>query len=183
MSCIEPHMKESLKDHVLVPVLPHKGAWASFYLRKPGEGRMMSCLITFTPEGIVIQGDLTPGRNGNVSVLGYGLDWFAGQLSEDYLCEKFLERRFSRERTVQAIKETILEKRRQGDIGRLDARLFWNELRDDPEAGEEGLYNFISERLDGDGEDMRQDYNKGEAGWLCAIQQRFSALYHAQEGR
>jgi hypothetical protein len=178
MTRVEPHMKESLKDHVLVPVLPHKGAWASFYLRKPGEGRMMSCLITFTPEGIVLQGDLTPGRTGNVSVPGYGLDWFAGQLSEDYLCEKFLERKWSSSLTRRAIRETILEKRRQGDIGKLDARMLWSEVHHLEDEDQQAFYDFITNELDGDGEDMRMDYDKGEAGWLCAIQKRFSDLYN-----
>jgi hypothetical protein len=177
MTRIEPHMKASLKDHVLVWLDAGKDVKAA-YLKKPGEGRMMSCLITFTPEGIVIQGDLTPGRLGNVSMQGYGLEWFAGPLSEDYLCEKFLEKRFSKERTVEAIKETIISRRREGKIHREFARELWDGIPGGDEADASDFYYFITMDLGGDSEDMRQDYDPAEAGWLCAIQKRFSDLYN-----
>lgn len=85
--------RDTLKNHVLEQVLDAP-KFKAFYLKEPGMGRMQSTLILFTPEGIIIGGDLCPGndpRNSGVtSPIGYGLNWFAGRLSPVYLCEKFL---------------------------------------------------------------------------------------------
>jgi hypothetical protein len=181
MTYIDAHMKDALKDHVLIPLDAGKDMKA-FYLKKPGEGRMMSTLIVFTPEGIVIQGDLTPGQNGNVSCFNYGLDWFRGDLSEGYLCGKFLETSFSREGTDENIREAIISKRREGGIDRDAARELWDERPQDEEMDERGFYDFFCDRLGDDAsESIRYDYRPGEAGWLCVIQQRFAALYNAAQ--
>jgi hypothetical protein len=185
MSYIEPHMRESLKNYVLVPLQGGKDIQA-FYLKKPGDGRMMSTLILFTPEGIVLQGDLTPGRNGNVSVLGYGVGWFASDLSEDYLCEKFLQKEFIADKAKRAIQESILERRKEGSIDREKARELWYETvkqwdhnLDDPHDA----HAFWTECLEQDGADCPfYGYEPGEAGWLCAIQQRFATLYNEMKG-
>lgn len=92
---IVQHMKESLKDHVLVEV--PTGDIRTFYLKRPEKSRMMSALLIFSPEGIIICGDLRIGDHGVVSDYGYGLDWFAGELGEDYLCSKFLKREWQSE--------------------------------------------------------------------------------------
>ena len=75
-----------LKDHTLEKVLDHpaekeKNHFEAYYLRPPEGGRMMSTLITFTPEGIVIMGDLCPDGSGVISCYGYGRKWFVGKLS------------------------------------------------------------------------------------------------------
>lgn len=66
-------------------------------LAEPGT-RDMSVQLTFTPEGIVIQGDFTPGNsNGVCSKAGYGARWFSDDLSVDYLAEKFLQKQWTKE--------------------------------------------------------------------------------------
>lgn len=88
----EYRYEEHLKDHILEQVLDAE-KFKAFYLKNPKYGRMDSCLIMFTPEGIGILGDLCPGndsRNSGVHAYGYGLEWFVGRLSWSYLCEKFL---------------------------------------------------------------------------------------------
>lgn len=89
MSYVEFSMRDALKNHVLEEV-PGSEKLQGFYMTEPGQGRAMSTLILFTPEGIVLMGDLCPNLNGAVSVYGYNLGWFSKQLSEDYLCSKFL---------------------------------------------------------------------------------------------
>ena len=87
------------ENHYLEQVLD-TDRFKAFYMRAPGLGRMESCLIMFSPEGINILGDLCPGndtRNSGVHAYGYGLDWFAGRLSWSYLCEKFLSKEWHRE--------------------------------------------------------------------------------------
>src|ERR1700744_5534707 len=110
-SYVEEHMRESLAGHILEPHADHEKVKA-FYLRRPGDGRMMSCLILFTVEGIVIMGDLTPCHNGVISCLGYGLGWFADRKSEDYLCEKFLRKEFVPKLALESFREQILMYRR-----------------------------------------------------------------------
>ena len=181
MSYIEPHMREALAGHVLCPVLD-SGDFTAFHLKRVGEGRMMSTLIVFTPEGIVIQGDLTPERNGTVSNYGYGLGWFCGQLGEDYLCSKFLEKKFVPEFAMRGLRYEILQQRRDGYLEKDKARELWDSMRwlDDP-ISPERTYKFWTDELRNDsGEGCPgYGYEPGEAGWLCAIQQRFSELYNA----
>lgn len=146
----------------------------SFYLKKPGT-RMMSCLITFTPEGIAIQGDLTPEHNGSVSCMGYGVEWFAGRKSDCYLCEKFLRKRW-----VQSIAQAEL--RDPKSYLREDATPERLEELDDladglDEHGSEWLYSemidlgYDTESVPGDG------YDPNEARVLIVIQRRFAELY------
>jgi len=59
-----------------------------YRLAKPGT-RIDSVQITFSPEGIAIQGDQCVAGNGVCSSYGYGRGWFAGQLAPSYLAEKF----------------------------------------------------------------------------------------------
>lgn len=57
-------------------------------LGREGTG-CMSTAITFTPWGIVLQGDFTPGSVGNMT-MGYGRSWFlGGGFGSDYLAGKF----------------------------------------------------------------------------------------------
>lgn len=183
-SFIEPHMRESLKDHVLVPVLETNQVQA-FYLKRPGEGRMMSTLITFTPEGIVLQGDLTPGSYGNVSTFGYGREWFSGQLSEGYLCEKFLSRCFVPEYAELGLRREILRQRRELLLSKEEARELWRFVHVSTDfTGQQDTYDFWTTDLHNlDTEDCPgYGYEPAEAGWLCAIQQKFAELYWATKG-
>ncbi len=185
MSFVEPHMRESLSRHALMQILD-AGKFKSFLMKRPGEGRMMSTLIIFTPEGIVISGDLCPraGTRGIVSDAGYGIGWFRGRLSERYLCEKFLREEWQLEVAVPQLRSEIED--RIDDEGR---GIFEEKLeaiagmleRETIRSGED-LYDELSsagyEASDGI---PGMDYNLADAGWLCAIQQRFAQLYNAQE--
>ncbi len=183
MTAVEPHMREGLQTNILEEVLGTE-KFKAFYMRRPGGGRIMSTLITFTPEGITVSGDLRPGHHGVVSCFGYGLGWFRSRLSEDYLCEKFLElgwfpelaerdlRRIIEEvkagewsRLVDSLEELerLANVCNDGDIGMEEFRADWLEIDDDPESTPGWGYNPI------------------EKGWLCAIQQRFEELYDAKE--
>jgi hypothetical protein len=144
---------------------------------------MMSCLIVFTVEGIVIQGDLTPCHNGVISCGGYGLSWFAGRLSEDYLCEKFLRKEFVPELAERRFKEDLLRWRRERSkdskygVSKEEARSAWDAIegmRD--EMDPRGFYDLYYDTFK-DTPECGYGYNPGDAGWLCAIQQRFAALY------
>jgi hypothetical protein len=189
MSYVEAHMRESLKDHILVPHVQTEklSAW---YLKRPKEGRMMSTLIVFTVEGIVLMGDLTPCQNGVISVLGYGVDWFGSQKSESYLCEKFLWKEFVPELAVSHMKERLCECRRHASSGnsrlrltKAKAREVWDELDNlmkYQELHAHAFYDLYSDVFD-DTPEGCYGYNRADAGWLCAIQQRFAELYQARQ--
>lgn len=187
MSYVADWMREDLKDHIWesrVTVTDASGeiVFLSGYLGTPGT-RRMSTLITFTPEGIVLQGDLTPERNGSISAHGYGAKWFAGELSESYLCSKFIEKRFSPERALDVIKRELIEARKKGTFDKEEARLHWDRIEG---WGEEALtpedYAILYESVFYNWpEETPMDYDEGEAGWLCAIQQRFKEAYQKQK--
>lgn len=143
-------MKEELKDHTLEQVLDTE-KFKAFYMRPPGGGRMMSTLFLFTPEGIVIMGDLCPGHsggNGVVSALGYGLRWFTEELSGDYLCQKFLQKGWHAELAREWCLDTARDVRR----GRMDREgCFAKELElaaDDREALHDELVSLRKDLKD-----------------------------------
>ncbi len=112
---------EMFSKHVLEQVLDTP-KFKAFYLKEPGMGRMQSCLVMFSPEGINILGDLCPGndaRNSGVHAYGYGLDWFVGQLSWSYLCEKFLSKEWHRELAEEDCRR-IADDIMMGDTSRFD---------------------------------------------------------------
>ena len=177
-------MRKALENHVLE--LVQDGAVTAYYLKDPAQGRMMSTMILFTPEGIVLLGDLTPNCNGVISSYGYGVDWFAKPLSEGYLCSKFLAEEYvpgaaqedlrdpnSHWREVEGPFPTVEEKSRLERLDEIaeeldehDAEWLCRELEDAGYVIDDGPPGFT--------------YNPHEAGWLCAIQQRFAELYQAE---
>lgn len=110
MSYATTQMREELKDHVLAQVLDTPD-FRAFYLRSKHKleyGRVMSTLFIFSPEGITICGDLRPdGPSGSASHsdYGYGLTWFSGNLSERYLCEKFMHEVWQRDVAAEECSE------------------------------------------------------------------------------
>lgn len=181
MSYVTPSMKDALKNHVLEEALPFGKGFLAYYMREPGQGRMMSTLFIFTPEGIVIMGDLCPGgpkNQGSISNFGYGIGWFSSKLSEGYLCEKFLSREWQITVAKDWCREHIEEMKKDGTES--DKKLpEWEELLHRLEVGEIGQDHFHEalQDLDYDVEDEGFDYHLSTAGWLCALQQRFAEEY------
>jgi hypothetical protein len=196
MSYVKPSMKDALKNHVLEEALPQTEEFRAFYMKEPGQGRMMSTLFIFTPEGIVIMGDLCPGgpnNQGSISDYNYGLAWFSGRLSEHYLCSKFLRQEWQAEAALEWIGEHIK------DIGHDDGPGFdddntadskkkhkakveeFREIERDLLGGEMGESHFRDDLeragYSVDDELPGYDYPRKTAGWLCALQQRFSELF------
>lgn len=180
---------QQLAAHGIEPV--EMGAKVqAFYLKKPGE-RCMSTLLLFTPEGIAIMGDLTPENYGTVCRERKSLGWFVGDLSPDYLCGKFLERKWTPEAAADALKDPKGPWLDYGDINDDDPAAQqekWEKVREIADEmvghghGQEWLYDeltdlgfCIDDGLPG------YDYLPGESHWLCAIQKRFAELYQAMQ--
>jgi hypothetical protein len=236
-----PDALGQLKDHFLEQVLD-ADKFKAFYMREEPNSRMMSTLFMFHPEGITICGDLSPALHGNCSALGYGLSWFAGRLSEGYLCEKFLERGWhadlAESELAQMSKDSLLGKNDHESWMGIDD--IWNdrealvldllELRGNLKAadgkdervaikgsiramrpmlvearkklatkreeladklddlatsmpGQDGLYDEWLEHFENDSEGLPgYGYAPRERVWLCALQQKFSELYHKKTG-
>lgn len=149
----------------------------------PGSGWMETARITFfkEPQQILVSGDLCPSRHGVVSDYRYGFGWFAGRLSEHYLCEKFLSKIWVAERCRESLTEELEQFRRDLEQGETDERIegLVELLEEDfDELGEHG----VRERLDDlcssfcDDGMPGYDYPPRDAGLLCKIQQRFSEL-------
>lgn len=176
-------MAKSFEKHHLEE-LPAGEKVRAFYL-KLHDTRMMSTLIIFSPEGIVLMGDLTPERQGSISNIGYGLGWFRGRLSENYLCEKFLDQKWE----PLSVRESMVDswEMYNDDEGWEEAEKWcalihwWDNYGDD--RSESDVYDEMhSLGLETDEGVPGHGFLLKEAGWLCAIQQRFSALYSEKVG-
>lgn len=134
------------------------------------------------PLRTIIFGDLVPRRNGVVSNLGYGLNWFVSELSPSYLAGKFLDNNFW---DANVAKEEFL---------------FFMGLakKEDPEAWlgytdtirKIGPIQFENEYLfhesmfslfRGYDHSFGYGYKPQEYRWLAAIQQRFRELYFSPD--
>ena len=182
MSFVTPQIKEALKNHVLEEALPFGHGFLAYYMRDPGQGRMMSTLLVFTPEGIVLMGDLCPGGPGNrgsISNYNYGIGWFSRPQSEYYLCEKFMAREWQSIVAAKFVREHIAEITLSGDPDYLKDLPEWEDLLNRLDAGEMGSDHFHDalQELGYEHEDEGYEYNLNEAGWLCGIQQKFVELY------
>lgn len=177
-----------MTEHELFEITAPDATVRAFYLKKPGT-RIEATLITFTPEGIAVQGDQTPSTNGNVSALGYGLAWFAGRKDPDYLAEKFLSKRWVWESArdhMHSLAEQY-ETNAKDEDGTVDddaakqakeCRRIIVEL--DARTSQHEFVEMLQEAgFDYDGEGW--DYDPREVALLSAIQRRFAALYAARE--
>jgi hypothetical protein len=194
---VTPHMTEAFASHTLQCVVETP---IQCYLMRRKADIFYLTWITFTPAGIAIQGDCTPGGNGTVSVFSsaYDLPWFAKELAPSYLAEKFLKKSFHRELAQEALRNPIdhglvddpedpaflkspcgdekADRRRAAQLAELAYSL-----------GSDVEYDrrWLCEQLDELGYHSDSyghigcDYDPGELGWLCALQRCFVRLYAA----
>ncbi len=165
-----------------------------YYLKKPGHGRMCSTLIIFSPEGIVIAGDLCPAGSGVISCLGYGLDWFARQLGPGYLAEKFLKQGWDQQAAGEDLRGRAEELREEGDMYFTDPEILAEAIQttEDCASGcEAGNYTCEYEMWEEltyraavadyfESEVPGWGYSPREMALLSAIQQKFAELYNAR---
>lgn len=88
--------RENWKSHELV-VLEEGTHIQAYYLKHSKEElRIQGCLLLFTPEGVVITGDLIPGTNKGIHAVGsgYGFDahWFANHHNGENIARQFLKK-------------------------------------------------------------------------------------------
>jgi len=167
----------------------------SFRMAKAGT-RFDSVLLTFTPEGIAIQGDLTPSTNGVVSARAHPLGWFVGNLGHDYLASKFLAKEWVAESAAEFMRELAHEPEREAAelveretifpeaTGKRRATLLerakrLREIAEDLDGGTMMLHELV-EALNDLGIQYDSEgytYPPNDVVILAAIQQRFAELY------
>lgn len=190
MSYVENYMREQMAKHQLEKV--DAGDVPMYWLKEPGK-YVYSLLVTQLPVmGITLAGDLQigPGRGGVVMAAGYDLEWFASDLSEGYLCSKFLQEEWSLEEAERGVRQRIRDLRAdtaRGISSYNDETRQWIKIARDMKRGfiedDRGLADALHEA----GFDLACDYwpghgyNRGSAGWLCAAQQRFHELWVARK--
>lgn len=110
MTYVTSYMKKELANHVLEPAKGNNIEALAHRMIKPGTN-IYSAYLSEIANRICIAGDICLGgnENGIVSTAGYNLAWFAGQLSECYLCEKFLRQEWKWVVAVEEIQWQIKE--------------------------------------------------------------------------
>lgn len=177
-------MKKAFADHVLQPAAGNNADALAYRIVKPGTN-VYSAYISEVANRLCITGDVCLGstRYGIVSAPGYNMGWFTGHLSEGYLCEKFLDQEWQWEAAVEFIQWQIKEASEEWWVENTDKlRQFIKDpgwKYDVPTWVE--FHEFMTEELEHDGCELPgHDYPRGDAGWLCAIQQRYSELWVKQ---
>lgn len=148
----------------------------AFYLRQQRASRINATLVVFTPEGISIMGDLVPGNNGVVSAFGYGIDWFASELSPDYLACKFLRQEFSCRAAADYLED---------QLSNYEGHALYDDVPDAIEAlrgdgmTQDQTYELLRELGDEDAiiDGVCWDYDDHDRDLLVRIQQAFARLY------
>ena len=186
MSYVPAHLRRSFETHEFKQVVDESKV-RIYIMRRPGSG-IFRVQLTFTGEGIAIQGDTTFGPHhvhGLVSAIGYDEHWFATypRLSETYLCEKFLTKEFVPAVAADEM-EAMLKERDDDpddDLGLADEMVEeWKglilALRNSTITTGETLHNDIEQLGYVAVEGFGWDYNPNAAASLCVVQQTFARL-------
>lgn len=172
MTYVVRDMVEILARHQLTELVAGNGIRA-FSMSRP-DSRTYSVLLLFTPEGIVLMGDLQIEGRATVSQFGYGLDWWAGEMDEAYLVSKFLSKKWLPEKAMADLRECAEAAETPKQQARFAALL---DIDTQDELMDLALTIGVScDELEGVG----MAYDPTAAGWLCAVHQRFRKLWGAK---
>ena len=165
--------ERSFGNHVLSTA--PQGYWR---MKNPTSG-FYSTNILFVAGRIIIFGDATVvGERGNgaISDVGYDLAWFVSDLDPDYLCSKFLDKRWDEDRVEEWAREE------RDDLERNeDAKCALYEILQDKAFTEFEFGEAWQEHAE-DGEDWpSRDYDTAHAAMLHVVQKTFARLYDGKE--
>ena len=215
MTYVRKNMAKCLLEHELTEEC-NAGGVRVFRMSRPAT-REFCVQLAFTREGIFLMGDLCLGRDqGGIGTRGgHGLAWFQKELSEDYLCGKFLTKQWQLRVAAEDVagrlsdaEQELEEGRRElcaehgvGSVADLDTEAIdeADELSDclreveQWRAVADSMHDESTERCLHEAADkagivdfwdygIGWDYPRADAGWLCAIQQRFVALSRGAGG-
>lgn len=172
MSLIDEHIQNVVKQHLKVmeqhTLIQVK---QDTYFMGRLDTNAFSTHLSFLPGHIAIYGDFCPDRNGVISSYRYGLQWFSSDKSPDYLCQKFLESKFTLDRLHKEASSELAKDSKNQEFWK--ALMFLEE--EDPfyvrELADE--YGVYIESLPGWG------YDISDQAALIAIHKKFVELYAA----
>ena len=180
---------DRLKNHILEVICDHERVKCFRLCEEIGKN-CMSTFITFNPYSIMLNGDLTPGQNGNVSACGYGIEWFAKDLGVSYLTGKFaLKESWDSGKSTEEFRRITSEKNLMECFGDEEvaemmakaAQAEHDHLWCGDSFESEKSYHEALEAVFDDGWWECASlawYNEGEVGWLTAIQTAFAREYN-----
>ena len=170
------HYADMLTEHELRELTPPDCEARTFYMTKPAT-RAYSVLLTFSPEGITISGDLMICGNTPVGCRPKGLRWFIGELSPDYLAGKFLPSKWVPDRASEDLEDLAVAREREDDPE--GAKLIRAAKPDGSTTCGCSTWDALSD-LDIDMDDWPHHcIDPWEMACLAAVQQRFAQLYAA----
>jgi hypothetical protein len=175
---VEEHMVRALRDHRLEILVDTEGVRVAV-MRREGTGVYL-VQICETPTGLTITGDLLITDLGVVHARGKSLAWFAGELGESYLAEKFLQKGWNVGLAREDLQVIAQNDDPDAQVEPLTLACLNEELRRDREDELRRCCAAVAEemqleRTPGFG------YDPVEVGWLAAVQQRFSALWRERD--
>lgn len=162
-------------NHVLTPLIETPPV-KCYRVGRRGE-RNYSFLVTFDPEGIVLQGDITPEPNGSTS-RGKDLWWFAANLSPDYLAEKFLQPRVTVERAkydLDTMLDDLLDDPTDWNVGA--AAAIRRAQRQVDNGDLDGAAHTLNEEGLNDERSLGFGYDPQQVVVLAGLQRTFSRLW------
>jgi hypothetical protein len=165
---------EEFQEHQLVKVVKY-----IYQMRRPGTN-IYSVWIAFFGGRIAITGDAIIEDRGVISDLGYGLEWFVGELAPDYLGEKFLRRRWVKEKAWDWVKDELEEIRRNLDEEKSNNLERVEALQDihNTRAFDEFEFWQIWGGIGNDCEDCPSwGYDPAALAMLVTVQKRFAELH------
>jgi hypothetical protein len=190
---VNPYLRE-FDGHCLSLVYGSPDTLFQFWrMARPGATHFL-VQVSFSPEGIAIQGDCVLGENGSGVCTRHakGVHWFASQLSRDYLCGKFLTKRWRPEvaeedinTLIQELTKELGEQEAQGQSIALTRRqlttarqfLDENNLKEMSPGSFSQLWASECPDIFNDDESIGYGFDPCEADLLCAIQERFRQLF------
>ena len=159
---------------------------------KPGT-RTYSFQLSFTPEGIAIQGDSTPEPHGSTSYRPVSLEWFTLTLEPRYLAGYFLTRKWCRDNAKQWLERKIEEASERVEDLLSDesaeprTTAYWQDrtydlrrMRERDQFADQHEFVLAYETVVPDhswSDDSPWDYQQYELATLVAIQQTFRRLW------
>lgn len=181
MELVKDYHRKALADHVLI-----RKSDMHFVMRRP-DSSFYSINIAEVGGHLVLVGDLTiGGPHGCVSAGGYGFGWFSGVKSIDYLCSKFLKQTWEWEYALEYFPDWIANAEDYGytdeQVDLLKEFLSGSYLWPWGTPTSHDFYNA----LDDAGFDMSDGvpgygYPIADAGWLGAVNEKFSELYTKEQ--
>lgn len=174
-SYIEAHQREALEGYLMTEITPLHSPVRAFRLDAPADEPQMPVLITFTPEGLILQSLMGPhGSEGNgvLAARGCDLTWFCQVRTPEELLKPFFARKVYQEEA--AYRDLLL----LSSGSPLDNGL--RTLAEDTAAlSDQGTMmrrmlnlGFAMDLIS----EVGVDYPLGDAGWICAIHEKFIEL-------